>query len=197
MWARAQPALVHKSEVGHVEKVLDDAWCAGGHLVGAAIELAQARVAFGHKSRQVTPVTRQAHPHQAVRFAHTHRVQTLAGGGHKVGQGRHMAARPIGLKTPAVVGALQLTVTHAAEGQARPPVWATVVGGRQPALPVAPQHQRLPQQVHGMWRRFNIGALRHRQPMGVFVHRVLEQKGPPGGGPCELKGSRRSERVPG
>ena len=52
----AQPALVHKTEMRHVQKVFNNARCAGVHQIRPGVEFAQTRLRFGIESWQVMTI---------------------------------------------------------------------------------------------------------------------------------------------
>jgi predicted CoA-binding protein len=72
---------------------------------------------------------RQLHPHQAVGLLHAKGCHAVLGGWHKGGHGRHLHALATTGKLPAVVGALQLAILHAAQRQAGTAVRAAVDKG--------------------------------------------------------------------
>ena len=145
--ARAQPAFVHEAEVRHVEEVLDQARRAGLHLVGAAVELAQACVV----PRPRRPAARLAlacraapRPGRGPRAPHAPCARCVAGGTKsgsagtctQLAAGRRSASRGTGIRA-----LRRLRRHHAAQRKLRAAVRAAVGPGLHRARGVAPQHQ--------------------------------------------------------
>jgi len=86
------------------------------------VELAQAGIAFGLESGRHGIACFELHPHQAVGFDHAMAQGAVRGGRRELRQRRHVHASPAGLELPAMVGALDATAMHPAQGQARSPV---------------------------------------------------------------------------
>ena len=86
---------------------------AGRDVVGAAVELAQARIGFGREGGHDRPDPRQRrepHPHQAVRLARRMRRHAVRRRRHEAGQGRHLRAMAAGLEAPAVIRAFEVAL---------------------------------------------------------------------------------------
>ncbi len=169
--ARAQPAFVHEPEVGHVEEVLDDARRAGRHIVGAAVELAQAGVVFRGEGRKGRIARSKPHPHQAVGLPHAEAFHAVAGRRLELRQRGHMDAAATALELPAVVGALEPAVVHAAEREARAAMGAAVGEGMRRACSIAPEDQGLVQEQRGQGCGADVLGQGDRVPVVVFDHR--------------------------
>ena len=84
--------------------------------------------------------------------------------------GRDYRALPPGRELPAVVRALEAAIFHTTERQARTAVRAAVYKRLHLAFGIAPQHQRLLQQLYGQWRSNHLGRLGHGVPQSTFSH---------------------------
>jgi len=86
-------------------------------------------------------------------------------------QCRNVHAAPAALELPAVVGAFEPAAFHAAERQACATVRATVREGMGAAGIVAPEDERLPEQVRRERRGTQVAGGGDGVPVVVFDHR--------------------------
>ena len=105
----------------HVQKVLHDAPCAGGDIVGAAVEFMQFVVGLGLKPGQGYLRCRlaglQANPDQPILLPRLVHLRPVRRRGSEGWQRRHLHALARGLELPAVVRAFQATLADSSQRQ--------------------------------------------------------------------------------
>ena len=171
--AVTEPAFVHKAEVRHLEKVLNDARRAGRDQVRAAEQLAQMRVVFGFECGQRAAAGCHPNPHQPRGFAHFESAGAVRCRWRERRQGRDENTLPRSLELPAVVRALEprAAFDHPPERELGAAVRAAVSEGVRFAGSVTPQHHVFSQQTCGQRRAAEFVGSNNRVPQRRFVHR--------------------------
>src|SRR5215510_9977798 len=117
MTRHAQDALVHKREMGNVQKILDQAWPTRFDLIGATQNLAICSVVPLREGRNIVGWLAECHPDQLVTFLHPvgfdHRLRRRG----LVGMRRDAHAAPGHIVGPAVIGTRQQPICHLTQGE--------------------------------------------------------------------------------